>query len=75
MVKENGNKFLFRDAQRILLLPLLIGGGGLGLYGSNVLAAKYDALEKRINRIEARAENRLSNIERKIDKLLERRRR
>lgn len=46
--KEIRTKVSLLDIQRGLLLPLLVGGGGLGLYGSNVLASRLD------NEIESR---------------------
>ena len=43
---ENGKsdgKYLWRDAQRVLLLPLIIGSGGIGLYSGNVLSVRITA--------------------------------
>lgn len=45
---DSGKVIRFVDLQRGLLLPLLVGGGSLGIYGGNVLGARLD------NEIEAR---------------------
>lgn len=39
---ENGKSIRFVDLQRGLLLPLLVGGGSLGIYGGNVLSTRLD---------------------------------
>ena len=50
MPRDSDNPKIVRlvDLQRGLLLPLLVGGGSLGIYGGNVLGTRLD------NEIEAR---------------------
>jgi len=50
MGTQADKKFTFSDFQRALLLPLILGGGGLGAYGTSVLSARLD------NEIERRHE-------------------
>lgn len=59
---ENPNRVTWNDLQRTLLLPLLIGGGGLGLYGSNVLSERLNQEIERRRELERRIEILLNKV-------------
>lgn len=65
---ENSKPYLFRDAQRILLLPLLAAGIGVGSYGGHVLSARIDSEIEARKVIYQQFNREVSRLERLLEK-------
>lgn len=66
--KETDQRFSWDDIQRILLLPLLVSGGGLGLYGSNILTERLDAEIQARKDAEIRISKLITDVHRAAEK-------
>lgn len=74
-MQADKEKVAWDDKIKVLLLPFIIGGAGMGGYTGYVLKASLDAeiearrsLEKRIDQLDSRISRQLERIEDRISK-------